>query len=145
VHNTPGYSKAAENDEFEVSQDKIKIAYVGCFEPHRFIEELISIVMGDSRFELHIGGFGLYEEYVKQCSEKCPYYVSKDAIKLISKNDTDNMLDEIMSYIRRGVESIRDGYDQYDVYCTYDLIDYVPKAKTLGQIIDAQHGSGDKS
>ena len=82
---------------------------------------------------------------LKQCSEKCPYYVSKDAIKLISENDTDDMLDEIMSYIRRGVESIRDGYDQYDVYCTYDLIDYVPKAKTLGQIIDAQHGSGDKS
>lgn len=71
VHNTPGYSKVAENVEFRVSRDKVKIAYVGCFEPNRFLKELISIVMGDSRFELHIGGFGLYEEYVKQCSEKC--------------------------------------------------------------------------
>ena len=83
---------------------------------------------------------------LKQCSEKCPYYVSKDAIKLISENDTDDMLDEIMSYIRRGVESIRDGYDQYDVYCTSDLWDYIPNGKTLGEIIDAQHeGVNDKN
>lgn len=70
VHNTPGYSKVAENDEFNVSYDKVKIAYVGCFEPGRFLKELITIAMNDSRIELHIGGFGLYEEYVKECCKK---------------------------------------------------------------------------
>ena len=71
VHNTPGYSKVAENVEFKVSQDKVKIAYVGCFEPHRFLKEILDIVMNDSRIELHIGGFGIYENYVRECSEKC--------------------------------------------------------------------------
>lgn len=71
IHNTPGYSTPAMDSVFEVSTEKIKIAYVGCFESHRFLKELLSIVMDDSRFELHIGGFGLYEEYVKECSGKC--------------------------------------------------------------------------
>lgn len=71
IHNTPGYSAPEEESLFTVSAEKIKIVYVGCFEPNRFLKELISIVMKDSRFELHIGGFGLYEEYVKQCSEEC--------------------------------------------------------------------------
>ena len=76
---------------------------------------------------------------LKQCSEKCPYYVSKSAMKLISENDIDDMLDEIMSYIRRGVESIRDGYDQYDVYCMSDLWNYMPKGKSLDEIIEDQY------
>ena len=71
VHNTPGYSAPTSDCSFKVSDDKIKIAYVGCFEPNRFLKELISIVIEDSRLELHIGGFGLYEEYVEECSKKC--------------------------------------------------------------------------
>lgn len=71
IHNTPGYTAPAADTKFKVSAEKIKIAYVGCFEPHRFLKELLSIAMGDSRIELHIGGFGLYEEYIKECSRTC--------------------------------------------------------------------------
>lgn len=71
IHNTPGYSKPAKDSEFEMSEEKVKIAYVGCFEPGRFLKEILSIVTKDSRFELHIGGFGLYEEHIKQCGEQC--------------------------------------------------------------------------
>lgn len=71
IHNTPGYSKPAKDSEFEMSDEKVKIAYIGCFETGRFLKELLSIVMEDSRFELHIGGFGLYEEHIKQCGEQC--------------------------------------------------------------------------
>jgi glycosyltransferase involved in cell wall biosynthesis len=71
IHNTPGYATPAKDTAFEVSAEKIKIAYVGCFEENRFLKELLSIVMEDARFELHIGGFGLYEAYILQCSQKC--------------------------------------------------------------------------
>ena len=71
IHNTPGYSEPTSSSSFKVSDDKIKIAYVGCFEPNRFLKEIISIVLKDSRLELHIGGFGLYEKFVEECSKKC--------------------------------------------------------------------------
>ena len=93
VHNTPGYTAPSGNAEFKVSEDKIKIAYVGCFEPNRFIKELLSIVMEDSRFELHIGGFGLYERDVKECCGKCDriFFYGKlpygDVLELESKCD----------------------------------------------------------
>ena len=71
IHNTPGYTQPSENFELKSNTDKVKIVYVGCFEDNRFIEELINCVMADERTELHIGGFGKNEEYVRECSQKC--------------------------------------------------------------------------
>ena len=82
----------------------------------------------------------------RYCSEECSAYVSGESTKFISLGDTENMINKIMDYVRDGVESIRSGYNQYDVYCTSDLWDYMPNGKTLGEIIDAQHeGVNDKN
>ncbi len=71
VHNTPGYIASEEIEKYNFDSERMKIVYVGCFEECRFIRELISCVMEDSRFELHIGGFGLIEDYIKNCAQLC--------------------------------------------------------------------------
>ena len=71
IHNTPGYTEPSECFELKCNTDKVKLVYVGCFEDNRFIEELINCVMADERTELHIGGFGKNEEYVRESARKC--------------------------------------------------------------------------
>lgn len=71
VHNTPGYISLDEIEKLHLNPDRMKIAYVGCFEKIRLIKELIDCIAEDARFELHIGGFGILEDYVKESAEKC--------------------------------------------------------------------------
>lgn len=62
IHNSP---PAVEVDEkIEGLNDTVRIAYFGILAEGRLIKELIDTVAHDSRFELHIGGFGLLENYV---------------------------------------------------------------------------------
>ncbi len=71
IHNTPGYISLSEIEAERIDSDRIKIVYVGCFEEVRLIRELIECVKEDERFELHIGGFGLIEDFVKKSAEEC--------------------------------------------------------------------------
>ena len=93
IHNTPGYSETVFDNREKTSEKKMRIGYVGCFEKVRLLHELLEYVMEDERLELHIGGFGIIEDYVKACSERCgriifygkmPY---KEALKLESSCD----------------------------------------------------------
>ena len=71
IHNTPGYISLSEIEVAKIASGRIKIVYVGCFEEVRLIRELIECVKEDERFELHIGGFGLIEDFVKKSAEEC--------------------------------------------------------------------------
>lgn len=71
IHNTPGYIAPNEIEKLDLQSDRMKIAYVGCFETIRYIKELIECVAEDERFELHIGGFGVLEDYVRKSAEAC--------------------------------------------------------------------------
>lgn len=71
IHNTPPlyYNKMPQhtkNDNNKVT----KIAYIGILSHGRLIEELINIVKKDKNLELHIGGFGIIENKVKEASKK---------------------------------------------------------------------------
>lgn len=57
------------------------------------------------------------------CNENCSAYVSGNWGAYVDE-------DTAVSYAREGVESIRGGYDPYDVYCVGDL-----GTKTVGEII----------
>jgi hypothetical protein len=75
----------------------------------------------------------------RYCSEECSAYVRGGTTKFVPLEDVESMIDKIMDYVRDGVESIRDGYDQYDVYCMSDLWGYMPKGKSLDEIIEEQY------
>ena len=73
IHNTPNHSVENETDRFELkaSNAEVKIAYVGTQCRGRGIEELISAVVQNRRFELHIGGYGPLDDVIRSAAQQC--------------------------------------------------------------------------
>lgn len=61
----------------------------------------------------------------RYCTTDCTAYVSREDGSYVSVSDA-------ISYARSGADSIRSGYDSYDVFCSCDL-----SGMTLGEIIDS--------
>lgn len=71
IHNSPSNIDIYEDKiECKVNNDKVKIVYVGILNDDRFICELIELIEQCPQLELHIGGFGKYQEYVEIKSRK---------------------------------------------------------------------------
>lgn len=75
IHNTPPSQVFKEADtRFQgrcSSKDTLAIAYVGILQDGRMIKELIECVSEDPELELHIGGFGKLEPYIREKSNDC--------------------------------------------------------------------------
>ncbi len=71
VHNTPDARQLEGLCEGAVSSGRIRLVYVGILQPHRLLREVIEAVSSRDDVELHIGGFGRLEEYVKKMSRTC--------------------------------------------------------------------------
>jgi len=70
VHNTPAAVQVSDTD-FKIDvTDKVKIAYVGILQDYRLLKEVAEVITKSKNLELHIGGFGKYESYFFQLSEK---------------------------------------------------------------------------
>lgn len=59
IHNSPQINIEPKNN---YSPGKIKVCYVGILQEDRLLNEIAEMIKGSSKIELHIGGFGLYEE-----------------------------------------------------------------------------------
>lgn len=69
IHNTPDIEFArVEVSKFSCS-DRCRIVYVGVLDEGRFLKEIISFVELHSEYELHIGGFGPMESFIKSKAE----------------------------------------------------------------------------
>lgn len=68
IHNTP-YSLPVSDGKFRVNANKLSIAYVGILQNGRMIKELVDSVGANPNLELHIGGFGQLEAYIKEKSQ----------------------------------------------------------------------------
>lgn len=73
IHNTPNSSAISDTEPFELkkSNAEVKIAYVGTQSRSRGIEELLSAVKQDTRFELHIGGYGPLDDVIRNSAQQC--------------------------------------------------------------------------
>jgi glycosyltransferase involved in cell wall biosynthesis len=69
IHNSPPLMNE-KLPKKELNKSKVKIVYVGILQDNRFLIELADVVKSISECELHIGGFGKYEEYFKQLSDE---------------------------------------------------------------------------
>lgn len=69
IHNSPSLDINIDSNLYKLNK-KIKIAYVGILNNGRLLEEMLRFVANNEEFELHIGGFGLLEDSVKEYSEK---------------------------------------------------------------------------
>ncbi len=68
IHNTP--PKVNIEPRFDDNDDRIKICYVGILQDFRLLEEIPEFFIKHSEFELHIGGFGKFEQFYKDLSAK---------------------------------------------------------------------------
>lgn len=71
VHNSPNIDYEEIKNKGNIlksNNDKIKVAYVGILQDGRLLKEIVDELKGHSEIEIHIGGFGRYEEYFKEIS-----------------------------------------------------------------------------
>ncbi len=95
IHNTPPKINFS-NDTPRITNNKIKVVYVGVLGEGRLIMELIEVMSNFDDFELHIAGFGKLENEIKKISEKFDnlYFYGKISYKqaLELENESDIML-----------------------------------------------------
>lgn len=69
IHNSPPQIDKQFTD-LHLNNKKTKIAYVGILQDHRFLKELAEVIKVNNDWELHIGGFGKYENYFEKLADK---------------------------------------------------------------------------
>lgn len=70
IHNTPSALQLG-NATFEIPNNgRTKIVYVGILQDYRLLKEIAEAVSENLDIELHIGGFGKYESFFKDMSER---------------------------------------------------------------------------
>ncbi|BCK00821.1 glycosyltransferase family 4 protein [Anaerocolumna chitinilytica] len=69
IHNSPDLLQNNCNS-LNLDISKIKVVYVGILSENRFLKELSDVIIEKSNCELHIGGFGLLEDYFEEKSKK---------------------------------------------------------------------------
>jgi len=85
IHNSP--IQVFEKISFYPSNKKIKVVYIGIFQDHRMILELLDYFSTNDLYEFHIGGFGKYEKKVLDYSIKFSniiYYGKTDYITTLN-------------------------------------------------------------
>lgn len=70
IHNTPDIKSVEDRKIIKGKSQKVKLAYIGILQDHRLLLEIINEIKNNDNYELHIGGFGKYENEVNQVSKK---------------------------------------------------------------------------
>lgn len=95
IHNTPDLDFTSDNKIIKSSTDKLKVAYVGILQNFRLLLEVLEQFKQHPEYELHIGGFGEYEEEIKKASknhENIIYYGSLHYNQVLSLERDCNVL-----------------------------------------------------
>ena len=70
IHNTPA-EQQTNTRKFNLScSNRVKLVYVGILQDYRLLKEVVEAVSESDLLEIHIGGFGKYEPYMRDMSEK---------------------------------------------------------------------------
>ncbi len=71
IHNTPEISGVQHKNMLQSNSNKIKIVYAGILQDHRLILEILEEIKEHNQYELHIAGFGKYEQDILAASKEC--------------------------------------------------------------------------
>lgn len=91
IHNCPPRSLVHES--YKHNAHPIRVAYFGILSASRLIKEMIEVIVENPKYELHIGGFGVLEEYIKDVASKNKNIVFygkvsyQDVIKIENQSD----------------------------------------------------------
>ena len=70
IHNTPEIDSINGKRIIKSTNNKLKVGYVGILQEHRLIKEVLDAFVNNNNYELHIGGFGKYENEIRIASDK---------------------------------------------------------------------------
>lgn len=70
IHNTPSISNISDKKIIKSSSKKLKVVYVGILQTDRLLLEVLEQFKLNQDIELHVGGFGIYENDFKEASSK---------------------------------------------------------------------------
>lgn len=70
IHNTPNIDFVSKGKIIKNSSKKIKIVYVGILQNDRLLLEVLEQFKANPEYELHVGGFGIYEKEFLDASKK---------------------------------------------------------------------------
>lgn len=97
IHNTPKVPINLEKIDFKIKgkTKNFKIVYVGVLQNGRLLKEVAEQLKENPAIELHIGGFGIYENYFKQMSQDYKniyFYGSMDYTNVLKLESQANAL-----------------------------------------------------
>lgn len=69
IHNTPAAAQAEKAAADTIPSDRVKIVYVGILQDYRLLKEVVEAVSQSEMIEIHIGGFGKYEDYLREMAK----------------------------------------------------------------------------
>ena len=69
IHNSPK-KIIFEDKKTNTDAENVRIAYVGILQDYRLLKEMVHAVSTMPEVELHIGGFGKYEDFMKNAAEQ---------------------------------------------------------------------------
>lgn len=70
IHNTPEIGGIQQKNMLKSNTDKIKIVYAGILQDHRLLLEILSEIKKHPQYELHIAGFGKYEQDISAAAQE---------------------------------------------------------------------------
>lgn len=70
IHNTPSINNISDKKIIKSNSKKLKVVYVGILQTDRLLLEVLEQFKLNSDIELHVGGFGIYENDFKEASKK---------------------------------------------------------------------------
>ncbi|MGN0798567.1 MAG: glycosyltransferase family 4 protein [Christensenellales bacterium] len=70
IHNSPNIEDVKDIFQLKSNSKKIKVAYVGVLAENRLLKEIFDASKNYENIELHIGGLGVYKEYIQNLEKK---------------------------------------------------------------------------
>lgn len=70
IHNTPAAAQIGQSENRTEQTGRVKIVYVGILQDFRLLKEIAEAVSENNGIELHIGGFGKYEEFFTDMAKR---------------------------------------------------------------------------
>jgi glycosyltransferase involved in cell wall biosynthesis len=106
IHNSPPILNC-QLQKYNLNQDKIKIVYVGILQDFRFLKELAEVIRTNPDWELHIAGFGKYEDYFVQMARNYPNIIYYGKISYKKALELENSCDIMTAIYDPTIENHR--------------------------------------
>lgn len=107
IHNAPSALQISKLNSSKQNDNVIRVVYVGILQDDRLLIEIAECILKMENVELHIGGFGKYEDYFKDLSNKCQQIFFYGRISYDKTLELENSCDIMLAIYNPMIENHR--------------------------------------